>query len=392
MFGFIKDTQLLTLKGVKNIQDVETEDVLVGENTLNKVTGIHRFFNQRLAQVKVAVPTNERPSRYVQKYRTFMTGLEQEYLSVCKDDNVPKWRSIEELSRVKDQVSIAMSAITHFSLKNETDKKYDNSSDDDDSKESFLRNLDNYTHIVLGMFFINGRFSNNCIELIVSNKRSIIEGSGIGSNISDSELVHTFIKNKFNDKPVCENIDEYHVKYTYMNTNVYNYFYDNVGPNNLIPTMLKWSRRQVVDFIHGLFTIKWDPSLWCPILYFKDYNVANTLYHIFNSHKIECDLHETNLNNEEFKDYSEWYNDINDYKYSIVLNHSFTLCKYEFEPNSPRHIGKYNFENIKVNNVEYKFLNVGSIEIVENKYDYVYALTLDNDNTYSVCGLVCKGY
>lgn len=383
MFGFIQNTQLLTLNGVKNIQDVETGDVLVGETTLNTVTGIHRFHNQKLAKIKVFMPTNEIPNKNVQNYKTFTTCIEQEYYSICKDDKIPKWRSIEELSKLEN-VSISTPVI----------KKYYN--DSAISKELFQKNIKEHIGIIFGMFFINGRFiENEGVEFVFIKDTSIIQGGG-GLFISDIELVEKFIKNKFGVEPtVCENIDDYYIKLTFMNNDIFNYFHDNIGPNYLVATLLKWPRQQVVHFITGLFTIKYDISPWCPILYFKDHSVANTLCHVFNTHGIECDVHETNLNNID-TDYVEmdidYINDINNYKYNILLNHTFTAVKYHWEPNSPRLIHNIDkFQYINVDNKEYKFLNVESITIIDNSYDYNYALSLDNDNTYSVNGIICKG-
>lgn len=400
MSNLIGFTEILTLNGVKQIKDVETGDIVVGQNnTLNNVIGVHKTLvtdQTNLYQVDVYMPCNDRHCNY--NFKSVVTTGEQEFYTITKDDTNPKWRTVNDMLTEPLKLSIGMPSYNIDYEQRIINKALD---DDDDSKEYYLNHLDDEDFcMLLGMFFINGKFiEDKGIEFNVATKRSIILGSGVGPDISDLEYVETFMKNKFNVEPtVREDITMEHLKYApkitklvYMDQTVTEYFLNTVGPNNLVKTILQWTRQKVAQFISGLFTNKYELSPYCPKLYIANYDTANTLCHLFNSQSIECQVHETKFDKQNYRVFERYNLNSDNYKYHILLNHTFVFYKYDCEPNSPRLLGKYKFENYKNGKEYFKFLNVKEIKPVTEHHEYVYSLTLDNDNTYSVGGLVCKG-
>lgn len=394
MIGFIENTEVLTLNGVKQIKDVETGDILVGKTSLNTVTGIHRTLvtnPNNMYQIDIYMPCNDRYRN--DNFKTLVTTSDQQFYTIIKDDTEPKWRTVNDMLTESLKLSIGM-PLENIDYEQ---RKKNNELEDDDSKEYYLNHLDDEDFcMLLGMFFLNGKFiEDKGIEFNVATKRSIILGSGSGPDISDLEYVETFMKNKFNVEPtIREDTTMENVKYApqitklvYMNQSVAEYFLNTIGPNNLVKTILQWTRQKVVNFITGLFTYKYDLSPYCPKLYISNYDTANTLCHLFNSHSIECQVHETKFDKRDYAAFERYNLNIDNYRYYILLNHSFTAQKYDWESNSPRLRDTYNFEYHKND----KFLNIKEIKTVTEHHDYVYTLTLDNDNTYSVGGLVCKG-
>ena len=386
LIGFIENTEVLTLKGVKNIQDVEIGDVLVSQNnTLNTVTKIHKSSStDNLYQVDIHLPFDNLNNNI----KSIVTVGEQKFYTIIKEDKNPKWRTINELITVNN-VFIGMPTYKHILYYSHNDP------DDEEAKEWYLNHtIDRDYCILLGMFFINGKFiENNGIEFNLSSKLSILGNSRCGPNISDLEFVERFIGSQLEVFPtVCENTSDTLTKLVYMNQTVVDYFVDKLGPDNLIKTILSWTQNDIDNFITGLFTIKHDLSPYDPILYFNNHNTANTLCHLFNSHSIGCSVHETKFCNKHHKIIDKYNLDINDYKYHILLNHSFCFQKYQSNPNSPRFC-KYNIKTIGHDDgKDSTFLNVEKIKKLSDETKYVYSLTLDNDNTYSVGGLVCKGF
>lgn len=402
--GFNENTELLTSNCIKTIQDVQTEDIING----NKVTGIHRLAttNKSIYDLYLTMPFNGKIYRDPNtNFRKLTTTGEQHFLVVSKDNDVPEWKSVEEI-RCLNNVYIAMTPNDLIEDKNDklpypinTTNYVVHENEEKCSKrlnkKEFIEELDEGDFKwLLGLFLNNGEINDDYITIRASNKYSILHATYSGPEITDLEYVKLVMKAKFNVEPtkqVSENIvsdensdseyDEYWpddcYKLYYNDTNVVKYFKDFY--RDLISSTKKWHRGDLVDLISGLFTMFNDPTPYCCRLYFKDYKTAHTLCHIFNSHRIECTVH---------KSISEKTSRELNY---IILNHTFSFYKYYGgDSNSPRFVySYYDFKSMTFENKAYKFIK---LESIKNSYcEYVYTLSLDGDNTYGVYGILAKG-
>jgi len=408
--GFSENTEVLTSNCIKTIQDVQTEDIING----NKVTGIHRLAtgNKSIYDLYLTMPSNA-IKRYDNNtnFRKLTTTREQQFLIVSKDNNVPEWKSVEEIRCLND-VFIAMTPndiikdtnkklpypidTTNYVVDEKCSKKLD--------KKEFIEELDKKEFIeelykgdfiwLLGLFLNNGEIRDDYITITASDKLSILLATYVGPEITDLEYIKLVMKAKFNVEPTKQvsvkidsdensnsEYDEYWpadcYKLYYDNVNIVKYFKDFY--RDLISSTKEWHRKDFVDLISGIFTIYNDPTPYCCRLYFKDYETAHTLCHIFNSKLIECTVHKS-ISEKTSREL-----------YYIVLNHSYSFYKYYGgDSNSPRlTYAYYNFKSMDFEGKYYKFIKLDSIK---NSYcEYVYTLSLDGDNTYGVYGTLVKG-
>lgn len=401
--GFSENTEVLTSNCIKTIQDVQTDDIING----NKVTGIHRLAtgNKSIYDLYLTMPSNA-IKRYDNNtnFKKLTTTGDQQFLIVSKDNNVPEWKSVEEIRCLND-VFITM---TPNDIIKDTNEKLPFTIDTTNyvvdiengikcskrlDKKEFIEELDegNFKWL-LGLFLNNGEIKDDHITITASDKLSILLATYVGPEITDLEYIKLVMKAKFNVDPTKQvsidiNSDEDSDFEGYNPKDYYKLYYDNVNVvkyfkdfyRDLISSTKEWHKKDFVDLISGIFTIYNDPTPFYCRLYFKDYETAHTLCHIFNSNIIECTVHKS-ISEKTSREL-----------YYIILNHSYSFYKYYGgDANSPRlNYAYYNFKCMDFEGKYYKFIKLDSIK---NSYcEYVYTLSLDGDNTYGVYGTLTKG-
>ena len=226
---FLENTEVMTMKGIKNIQDVELNDeVVTHTGSVKKVLQLHKN------------PLNNRKIFKLQVHKTksiFVTDNHR-FMSISKENSKPTWRRIDELTTDNYLVIPAYEG----EMKNET---INNITVDEEYAKLF------------GMFYMDGMVTN----------------SGIKFN-NNTMLVKKLMNNKFSLK--SEN-DEYKSNEI---RELFSHMFMNSNKKQLWKNMFKWEKKLIQKFGEGISSVSKN-------------KITNELYHLFRLFGIDVKLNDT---------------------------------------------------------------------------------------------------
>ena len=374
---FVENTEVITMDGIKNIQDVKINDEIVTHTgKIKKVLQLHKN-NLNDRNIMLLNVYNSKPIYVTNNHK---------FWSISDLDLNPKWRSIDELSndyfigipkydnKICKEIfnnpdiykyTNNMYLLNNLHLYNNIKKYYVNLSDVMIYKYKYFRT--NYNTKIINIICNN--FYNKYKNIIYINT-DIAKLFGIFISIGSTNYMSVLFKinkisdtinciindimyNNFNINPVYEynKNNKSIIYYSHILTTIFIYYVSN-NYENLIKSMINWDIELLNNFLEGMKISNYKNN---------DLSIHNSLYHVFRLHGIN-------------------------YSYYIDKNYNdFKICDcFNFLYKKESFVNKKKIIN---NNI---FLRVDSITKTNIKPNYVYTLGIEDDHSYNVEGLICE--
>ncbi len=407
---FVENTQVMTMKGIKNIQDVEINDIIVTHTGKPKtVLQIHK---NKLNDRKVF-------NLHVHKTKPIYVTDNHRFLTVSKINLNPTWKKISEMN-INDYIAIPsyngsmnkeiinIEELIKQNIINVDDYTLDNDiltpitkwtsthlnggqNIDVSRKGNTINNIiviDNDVANICGMFIGDGH--------IIIKKGKI---SGIGFTVHcDNKNQINFIDNvmikSFGIKTCFHNMKKQNVTQLLYNSQIlgqlFNYMFGaKFNGKHIWNNMVNWDIELIYNFLAGLITtdgcISKDGMISCQM---SNYNLMNQLYHLFRLYGIDVSLNKVKTL-PKLATVAPWIISIPKIKY--VIERTYKLYNDNRLQNC---INKINSKcrnqtmPIIVDNV--KFLKISELYETDMKPEYVYTIGVDEDHSYNVEGLICE--
>jgi len=407
---FIENTEVMTMSGIKKIQEVKINDMIVTHTgKVRKVLQIHKNLlnNRKIFNLKV------------HKTKPIFVTDNHRFWTISKNDKEPCWRKISELS-VDNYVAIpSYNGTIKSEIINieELIKQKIITIDDYTIENNIITPITYYvsTHLNGGQHIRVTRKGNSINNIItidenLANIFGIFVGdghimtkenkiAGIGFTVHcDNKKEIEFIKN------IMEKSFGIKTSFHYMKTqNVTQLLYHSqlIGQlfkymfgikfngKHIYNNMINWDINHIYNFLAGLITtdgcISKEGNVTCQM---SNYNLMNQLYHLFRLYGIDVSLNEVK-NPPKMATVIPWMLSIPKIKY--VLERIYKLYNDDRLNNCINKIDqKYRNQSmpIIVNNV--KFLKINELSETDRKPEYVYTIGVEEDHSYNVEGLICE--
>ena len=280
---FLENTEVLTMNGVKKIQDVKIGDTVVTHTGLIKpVLQTHKNLLNNRSIYKLFVDKTK---------PIFVTG-NHKFLATTKNNNYPKWISVEEMfNNPNYYITIPSYNGVKASL-----------------------NVDNNLAFVFGLFVKYGKFIN-------TENENEYEGISLTIKYDNTiNFVLNTIKKHFDGIiNITQNTVSY---YSSSLAKLFNSYFDNNCSN-----LTKWNVESIYNFLYGLTNNNFTTNDNVTIE-FINYNLANNLYHIFRMFGIVTSIEFNNKkywNLNVFKNYNSYLKVIKIDKTNFTPTYVYTL-------------------------------------------------------------------
>ena len=364
---FIEDTEVITMNGIKKIQNVIIDDEIVTHTgCIKKILQVHKN------------PLNDRKIMLLKVHNTkeiYVTD-NHKFWSISNKDYIPKWRSINELTN-NDFIAIPSYQGNKNKIKNyNIDLYYNDFIFNDFNINDYNINTERFNNYYINDFNNKITTINHMITIIKYNLSNYIfndNNLNIDNNIAKlfglylncGEIMTNFCGIKFSipkknmevikfisdtltsyfflDIVIYNNINYEIYCYSYIIGQLFNKIFDDKNNNNIYINMINWTNDLLYSFIIGL-------NLTNIKNFMTNKNIINQLYHIFRLHGI---------------DYSDYNQSSIEYLKNLYYNNKK-----------------------EINNITY--LRILSIDETLLNHDNVYTLGVEDDHSYNVEGLICE--
>lgn len=391
---FVKDTQIYTNNGVKEIQNVEIGDLVVTHNNrLRPVTQIHKNKLDKRKIYKLEVCRNK--PIYVTGNHKFLSFNTKKY----KKDKINfGWNTVEDLKKIIDnpeykRQSCYISTPSSTGIENKEIKinVIDfciNVSEVDINKVQLNNNHGPTGHKINKIWNITEDFANligiwlgdGCLRKYGGKIRGI---HFTVHNINNNEI--NFIKRVCKETFGCDtttskirNVENIYVNSTIVG-NVFNKLFKSGFNNKELPKQIfSWPKNLINGLIAGLITTDGHITKLktnCT-LQLSNEKLMTQLYHLCRANGIVCSFNKGNK-----------INNMTEYPYSmsIPLSKDITKQLNKYYPNDDRLDKckeKYYYED--------NFLKILNITETDRTDEFVYTLGVEEDHSYMVEGLLAE--
>jgi ribonucleoside-diphosphate reductase alpha subunit len=361
---FVENTEVMTMNGIKKIQEINIGDKVVSHTgQIKNVSQVHKN------------PLNNRDiyKLIVHKSKPIYVTGNHRFWAISKDNEKPRWISIEEMNRTLDcRIAIPSYKGT---LKNKIDDNYK-------GDENII--IDNDLANIMGMFIGNG-------HIITTNGK--IDGIGFTvhkDNKKEIDFISKVMEKSFGIETLYHNIKDQNVTQILYNSQtigqLFNYMFGE-GFNG--ENMVNWDIEMIYNFLAGLITTNGCISKEGIItIQMSNYDLMNQLYHLFRMYGITVSLNEVNTP-PKLDTVTPWIMNVPEIKY--VLESTLKLYNDNRLENCIEKIDqRYKNHPITkiINGVSY--LKIQTLHKTDLKPDYVYTIGVDDDHSYNVEGLICE--
>jgi len=408
---FVENTEVMTMEGIKKIQDVNINDKIVThtgkvkkilqvhKNLLNgrkimnldvyktkpiKVTDNHKFW---------AISDNNKTPRWVPvsemntNYRIAIPSYEGE-IKVQKID-------IEQLIKdklidikeyiIEDEciIPITKHTSTHLNGGQHINMSFKGNKI---SKDIFI---DEDLANIMGMFIGDGH---------IMTAKSKVKGVGFTihkDNLKEINFIKKTMVNVFNIPTVEHHMKTQNVTQLLYNSEILGKLFEYMfgkgfNGKHMWKNMIGWDINLVYNFLAGLITTDGCISKEGNItVQMSNYNLMNELYHLFRLYGIDVSLNEVK-NPPKLATVIPWMLSIPKIKY--VLERTMKLYNDDRLANCIKKIDQHHRNQTMPTVIDdVKFLKIKSVSVdTNNNPTYVYTLGVEDDHSYNVEGLICE--
>ena len=379
---FVENTEVMTMSGIKNIQEVKINDMIVTHTgKVKKVLQIHKnpLNNRKIFNLKV------------HKTKQICVTDNHRFWTISKNNNEPCWKKISELS-IDNYIAIPsyngtikLDTINIEQLiKDNNITNCESTHLNNDQNINNIISIDENVAIIFGIFVSKGH--------IITKDNKIL---GIGftvyyDNIKEIEFIQNTIEKSFNIKTSFHYLTRSVTQLLYNSQligQLFNYMFDiKFNEKHIYSNMINWDINLIYNFLVGLITVNSciykEDNFICKI---SNYNLMNQLYHLFRLYGIDVEINDV-LSSSKLETVTPCILFIPKIEYVLEMMQKISIGnRFKLE----NCINKIDHSmSIIVNNV--KFLKINELYETDKNPDYVYTIGVDEDHSYNVEGLICE--
>jgi ribonucleotide reductase alpha subunit len=409
---FIENTEVMTMEGIKKIQEVNINDKIVTHTgKVKKILQVHKNL------------LNGRKIMNLEVYKTKSIKVtdNHKFWAISDDNKIPRWVPVSEMDTnyriaipsykgeikvqkidIEQLIKDKLIDIKEYIIEDEciipnTKHTSTHLNGGQHINMSFKGNkiskdifIDEDLANIMGMFIGDG-------HIIMSKEKHI----GIGFTINKDNLKEiNFIKktmvNVFNIPTVEHHIKTQNVIQLLYNSEILGKLFEYMfgkefNEKQIWKNMIGWDINLVYNFLAGLITINGCISKEGNItVQMSNYNLMNELYHLFRLYGIDVSLNEVVNKSSKLATVISWMLSVPKIKY--VLERTMKLYNDDRLANCIKKIDQHHINQSMATVIDdVKFLKIKNVSIdINNNPTYVYTLGVEDDHSYNVEGLICE--